>query len=452
MSTSEVNPEFEALLHYLKQNCGCDLTGYKPDSLMRRFQRRMQQLGIENYTSYLQYLQAEPQECTPLLDTILINFSGFFRDRDAWEYLAHKIIPQIITNKQPQEQIRVWSAGCASGEEVYTLVMLLAEILGIEQYLQRVQMFATDVDRDALRRARQGIYNENEVASIPSQLLSKYFEQTEQGYVFCSQLRRSIIFGRHNLAVDAPMSKIDLLVCRNVLIYLKRETQASIFVRFHFALNNQGLLFLGNSESLINQRQIFTPVSIKRRIFAKAKDQKLGLDEHLLLLPQTQDKKAINPLNTYIRIWQAAFETSPLAQLVVDRSGSLLLVNERAYGLFRLQNNHIGAPVRDLEIGQVINSLTVMRRLNRDHHPFSLKNIEWVTDNATTHLDIHITPISDSSGKLIGANLTFIDVTQYIYLKDEFESLNSTLTSLTQELHITRKVLNSTTQELRNIH
>ncbi|MDM9385569.1 CheR family methyltransferase [Chlorogloeopsis sp. ULAP01] len=443
MTTSDENPDFEALLHYLKQNCGCDLTGNKRDSLMRRFQRRMQQLGIENYISYLQYLKADPQECTPLLNTVLINFSGFFRDRDAWDYLANQIIPQIITTKQPQERIRVWSAGCASGEEVYTLVMLLAEILGIEQYLQRVQMFATDVDKDALKQAWQGSYKNNEVAGIPSQLLSKYFEQTEQGYVFCSQLRRSIIFGRHNLAVDAPMSKIDLLVCRNVLIYFQRETQASIFVRFHFVLTDKGFLFLGNSESLTNQKQIFIPVSLKHRIFTKSKDQKLGLNEHLLLLPQTCDKKAVNPLDNYIHIWQKTFEISPLAQIVVDRSGSLLLVNERAFDLFRLQNNDIGAPVRDLEIGQVVNPLTLLRQLNHDRRPFSLKNIKWVTDNGTTYLDIHITPISYSSGKLLGTNLTFIDATQYMYLKGEVERLNSTLARVTQELQLTREMLHS---------
>ncbi|RUR72686.1 CheR family methyltransferase [Chlorogloeopsis fritschii PCC 9212] len=448
MSTSEVNPEFDALLHYLKQNCGYDLTGYKPDSLMRRLQRRMQQLGIENYTSYLQYLQAHPQECAPLLDTILINFSGFFRDRNAWDYLANTIIPQIITSKQPYERIRVWSAGCASGQEVYTLVMLLVEILGIEQYLQRVQLFATDIDEVALKQAQQGIYNENEVADIPTQLLSKYFEQTEQGYVFCPQLRRSIIFGRHNLAVDAPMSKIDLLVCRNVLIYFKRETQASILVRFHFALTDKGFLFLGNSESLLNDRQIFIPVSLKHRIYTKG--EKLGLDEHLLILPQTHNRKVVDPLTTKIHIWQAAFKTSPFAQLAVSYGGCLIVANEQAYALFGLTNSNIGALVRDLEIGQIVNSWALMRQLNRDRHPFSLKNIKWVNDNGTTYLDIHITPILDPEGKLLGANLTFIDVTQYIYLKDEIERLNSTLARVTQELHLTKEVLNSTKQELNN--
>lgn len=446
MNTSDYNPDFEALLDCLKQNCGCDLTGYKRASLMRRFQRRMQQLRIENYTNYLQYLQGHPEECTPLFDTVLINCSGFFRDRDAWDYLANKIIPQIITHKQPYERIRVWSAGCASGQEVYTLAMLLAEVLGIKQYLQRVQIFATDVDEDALKQARQASYSENEVAGIPSDLLSKYFEKTEQRYVFHSKLRSPIIFGRHNLAVDPPMSKIDLLVCRNVLIYFKPETQTTILVRFHFALTDNSFLFLGNSESLTNERQIFTPISLKYRIFTKG--QNLTLDDHLLIRTKTGNKKAVDPLNTQVRIWQAAFESSPFPQLVVARNGCLIMANEQANTLFTLKSSDLGAPVRDLEIGRVVNSMTLLRQLERDRRAIALKNVEWKTDDGTIYLNIHITPISDPSHTLIAANLTFFDVTHYKEIENELESSNIKLASLTQELQLTKDTLNTTYQEL----
>ncbi|WP_026732799.1 CheR family methyltransferase [Fischerella sp. PCC 9605] len=446
MNTSDYNPDFEALLDYLKQNCGCDLTSYKRASLMRRFQRRMQQLRIENYTNYLQYLQGHPEECTPLFDTVLINCSGFFRDRDAWDYLANKIIPQIITHKQPYERIRVWSAGCASGQEVYTLAMLLAEALGIKQYLQRVQIFATDVDEDALKQARQASYSENEVAGIPSDLLSKYFEKIDQRYVFHSKLRSPIIFGRHNLAVDPPMSKIDLLVCRNVLIYFKPETQATILVRFHFALTDKSFLFLGNSESLTNERPIFTPISLKHRIFTKGEN--LTLDDQLLIRTKTGNKKAVDPLNTQIRIWQAAFESSPFPQLVVARNGCLIMANEQANTLFTLKSSDLGAPVRDLEIGRVVNSMTLLRQLERDRRAIALKNVEWKTDDGTIYLNIHITPISDPSHTLIAANLTFFDVTHYKEIENELESSNIKLASLTQELQLTKDTLNTTYQEL----
>ncbi|WP_414586394.1 CheR family methyltransferase [Scytonema sp. PCC 10023] len=454
MSISDNNPEFEVLLDYLKQNCGCDLTGYKRDSLMRRFQRRMQQLNIENYAHYLQYLQNHPQECSPLLDTIFINFSGFFRDRDCWDYLANQIIPQIITGKQPHERIRVWSAGCASGQEVYTLVMLLAEVLGIEQYLQRVQILATDVDEDTIAQARRASYSNLEVADIPSEALSKYFEQIEQRYVFDSKLRRTIFFGRHDLALDAPMSKIDLLVCRNVLIYFQPETQATVLVRFHFALTDNGFLFLGKSESLTNNKQIFTPVSLKHRIFAKG--QKLTLQDHLLIRPQTRNKKAVNDLTMQSHIWQTAFVASPFAQIALDSSGRLILANNQAYATFTLKNNDLGARVQDLEIGRIVNSFALIRQLrdwaknsaNGDRQPISLKNVKWTTDDNTTYLEIHMAPISDPSGSLIGAILTFVDVTRYTKLENELEQTKSNLAKVSLELQSTQDVLESTTLQL----
>jgi two-component system CheB/CheR fusion protein len=270
MNLPQGDREFEALLDYLKHNRGCDLTGYKRSTLVRRFRHRMQSINVSSYQDYLQYLQSHSEEWMALLDTILINFTYFFRDRDAWGYLANEIIPKIIASKQPDEPIRIWSAGCASGQEVYSLLILFAEALGIESCLQRVQFYATDVDEAALKQARLAAYCSNQVTELPPNLLEKYFKQTDQGYVFHPQLRRIIIFARHNLAEDAPMSKIDLLTCRNALMYFNPETQATILARFHFALKNTGFLFLGKAETLTShRRQIFTPVNLKHRVYAK---------------------------------------------------------------------------------------------------------------------------------------------------------------------------------------
>jgi two-component system, chemotaxis family, CheB/CheR fusion protein len=443
---SDSNREFEVLLGYLKQHCDCDLTSYKRGSLMRRFQYRLQQLGIENYGKYLQYIQDHPEESIALFNTVLINFSGFFRDRDSWNYLANTIIPQIIASKQPNERIRVWSAGCASGQEVYTLVMLLVEALGIEQYLQRVQIFATDVDDNALHEARQASYNRMEVADIPSGLLSKYFDSTEEGYVFQFILRRVIIFGHHDLAKDAPMSKIDLLVCRNVLIYFTPETQATIMVRFHFALTDSGFLFLGNSESSTEGKKIFTPFSLKHRIFTKGEN--LSWKEHLLIRPQIRNKKPLDPLTAQIRIWQVAFETSPFAQLAVDSSYRLLIANQQAFALFGLNNEDLGARVGDFNVGRLVSSFTFMKRLDCDRRPLHFKNIKWVKDENTIYLNIYIIPISDASGKLLGANLTFIDITSHTYFEYELKRLRLQLAQATQEIQMTKEVLESTNLEL----
>lgn len=264
--------EFEALLDYLKQSRGWDLSVYKASSLKARVQQRIALLGIKggDETDYLNYLKADPEEFNLLLNTISVGFTKFFRDRSAWDYLTKQIVPQILANKQPDEPIRIWSAGCASGQEVYTLVIVLAAVLGLDQYLQRVKIYASDVNERTLALARKASYSISEVASVPTELLAQYFERVEERYIFDLKLRSStVVFGRHNLTKDPPISKLDLLVCRNVLIYFNLQAQTKLLAYFHFALNHKGFLFLGHSETLTLHKNIFTPVSLKHRIFTK---------------------------------------------------------------------------------------------------------------------------------------------------------------------------------------
>ena len=263
---TEPDPQFEALLTYLKEARGFDFTGYKRSSLMRRVSRRMSQAGIESYSDYLDHLQVHPDEFTALFNTILINVTGFFRDPEAWDHLRAEVLPPIIAGEGP---IRIWSAGCASGQEAYTLAIAFAEALGPEEFRRRVKIYATDVDEDGLNQARHASYNEREITGLPPEYGERYFEVVGTRYTFRSDLRRSVIFGRNDLIQDAPISRIDLLVCRNALMYFNAETQSRILSRFHFALAAEGVLFLGKAEMLLSHGDLFTPVDLKRRIFRK---------------------------------------------------------------------------------------------------------------------------------------------------------------------------------------
>ena len=419
MHSSQAHPEFEALLDYLKYNRGCDLKGYKRSTLMRRFQHRMQSININNYPSYLQYLQSHSQEYLALLNDVLINVTEFFRDRDAWDYLAAEIIPRIIASKPPNEQIRVWSAGCASGQEIYSLLILLAEALGIESCLARVQCFATDVDEAALRQARQATYSAQEMTNIPADLREKYFKQTEQGYVFHSTLRRTLNFGRHDLAKDAPMSRLDLLICRNVLIYFNPEVQASILVRFHFGLQNTGFLFLGQAEALIHRRQIFTLLNRKHCVYAKGLE--LELEDYLSINPKSARKQAIDLLTTQSHFWQTAFETSPVAQLAVDLNGYLIGANEQANLLFGLTLDDWMRPLQELAPGKLIGSYASMKTFYHKHRPVTLKQREWSTSNSTRYFDIVLAPVFNAQKQLLGITLTFLDVTACRQLAEKLE-------------------------------
>jgi two-component system CheB/CheR fusion protein len=453
----EAEREFETLLDYLKHRRGCDLTGYKRSTLTRRFARRMQEIKIDNYRDYLHYLQRHPDECIALLDTVFINVTNFFRDseallrsadREAWDYLATEIIPQIIASKEPQEPIRVWSAACASGQEVYSLIILFAEALGIESCVQRVQFYATDVDKAALEQARQAFYQPREVTEIPPHLLEKYFEQTKQGYVFHAQLRSKIVFGHHNLAEDAPMSKIDLLTCRNALMYFNTDTQRTILIRFHFALNNNGFLLVGKAETLVSQRPIFTAIHAKHRVFTKG--LKLGLEEHLQIRPRTRKHQAADFLASHVRIWQTAFETNPFAQLAVDSNSCLIMANEQANILFGLTLTDLGRPLRVLKPGQILGLCTSIEQAKSNFCSVTLKNVEWRTPNDTTYFDIFIIPVFSSDAHLAGINLTFKDVTDINQLEKKVEQTKLELARVSETLEATKTALNTTHTELES--
>ncbi len=269
MNDSKKDQKFEILLDYLKHSRGFDFTGYKRASLMRRVSKRMQIVGLEDFGDYLDHLKMHPAEFTLLFNTILINVTAFFRDAPAWNYLAQEVIPQIIAARTADDPIRVWSAGCASGEEACTLAILLAEALGIEKFRQKVKLYATDVDEEALALARQASYRPEALEPVPARLRDKYFEARDDRHVFRTDLRGAIIFGRHDLAHDAPLSHLDLLVCRNTLMYFKAETQSRILTRLHLALKENGFLFLGRAEMLLTCANLFAPLDLKHRVFTR---------------------------------------------------------------------------------------------------------------------------------------------------------------------------------------
>jgi two-component system, chemotaxis family, CheB/CheR fusion protein len=405
MNSSEASPEFEALLNYLKHHQGVDLTGYKRSTLVRRFQHRMHSLNIHHYQDYHQHLQSHPEEYLSLLDDVLINVTRFFRDSETWDYLKAEVIPTLLANQQADEPIRVWSAGCAAGHEICSVLMLLAETLGVEACLARVRCYATDIDELALKEARRGVYSDLDITEVPPNLIAKYFKHTEQGYVFAPDLHQTIVFGRQNLMRDPPISKIDLLICRNVLIYLNPEAQASILVRFHFALKNTGFLFLGRAETLLNRRPIFTPVNFKHRIYTKG--LQLELQDYLHINPNAPHVPSTDVTTTTAHFWKAAFQTSPIAQFVIDREGCLIDMNEQALLRFRCTLDHYHQPFREIEPGKLV--ATHLANFYNNPQYITLKNIDWQTLERTLFFEITIAPVFTSNMELLGAVVSFLE-------------------------------------------
>ncbi|SPO55631.1 Signal transduction histidine kinase with CheB and CheR activity [Pseudomonas sp. JV551A1] len=263
-------PMLEEILLQLRSNTGHDFQHYKRATVLRRIERRLHVTGQADLAAYLHYLEQHPAESRALLADMLIGVTNFFRDREAFEALERHVLPQLACERDPADgadEIRVWSAGCSTGEEAYSLAMLVCEQLALEQRTSKVQVFATDLDERAIAIARSGSYSEAIVTDVPPSRLRQFFLKEDQHYRVRKEVREKVLFARHNLLSDPPFSQIDLIVCRNLLIYLDREVQRDILQMFHFALRPGGYLFLGSSESADMANELFTPVDKRNRIF-----------------------------------------------------------------------------------------------------------------------------------------------------------------------------------------
>jgi two-component system CheB/CheR fusion protein len=443
------DPSFEELVRHLKEVRGFDFSGYKRASLVRRVRRRMQAIGMVDFEAYRDYLELHPAEFTDLFNTILINVTSFFRDADAWAYLRSDILPNLLERKGTGP-IRIWSAGCATGEEAFSMAIALAEELGAEEFRRRVKFYATDVDEEALAEARQATFAERDLRGVPENLVEKYFEHTGQRYTFAKELRRSVIFGRNDLVQDAPISHVDLLICRNTLMYFNAETQASIIQRLHFALEDTGVLFLGKAEMLLSHTTVFTPLDLKRRFFRKVVGS--GPRERGLVLGSGTPAGPSSGTSDHLaRLRAEALQSSPVAQVVIDTEGRVVVSNERADELFGLSARVIGRPFQDLEVSyRPVELRSLIEQARSERRPIWVRDVELSRTGSACWLDVQVVPLTDRDGTMLGTTVVFSDVTRYRQLRDELQYAHRQLETAYEELQSTNEELETTNEELQS--
>jgi two-component system CheB/CheR fusion protein len=439
MQTSE---PFEGLLEYLRSARGFDFTGYKRASLARRIDKRMADVGVESYDAYRDHLEVHQSEFNDLFNYILINVTTFFRDPPVWEYLAREIVPRIVKDR-PDGQIRLWSAGCASGEEAYSLAIVFADILGDEAFRERVKIYGTDADNDAITHARQGLYQAKALENVSEDQRARFFEAVESRFTFRRDLRRALIFGRHDLVQDAPISRTDLICCRNTLMYLNAETQSGVLDKFRFSLAENGFLVLGKSEMLFTRVRSFTSVDLKWRVFAKHRSQEDR--ERLRYWGDDTEMRSDPPA-----LSSSAFDEAPLAQLLVSREGRVLLINRYARRLFGLGQDDVGRPLQDLEIsyrptelrGPIEESLSSRR-------PTQVSGVAFTGhDGVSRTLNIELTPLhADGVGGIV---VSFLDISEADRLQRDLETSNEELETAMEELQSTNEELETTNEELQS--
>ena len=447
MTAERSEMTLDVLLDFVKRTRGFDFTGYKRSTIERRVAKRMGELELASYDDYVDHLELHPEEFEALFNTILINVTGFFRDAATWDHLADDVVPKLLATRPPDAAIRVWSAGCASGEEAYTVAMVFAKALGESAFLDRVKIYATDVDEESLETARHGTYAARAVEDVPRDALERFFERSDQRYTFRRDLRRAVIFGRNDLVQDAPISRIDLLVCRNTLMYFNAETQSRILRRFHFALDDDGMLVLGKSEMLITHADLFRPTDIKRRIFHKVvrptlRDRVRVMATDLASPPSTSTANALR---------ESAYDLTSGAQVVIGRDGTLAMANDRARRMLGLSAKDIGRDFHDLDLSyRPVELRARVERIAEDRQPIVMEGVKWRSPAGQERiLDVRMMPVV-SDGELLGTAVNYQDATDVVQLESDLTASRRDLTQAHEELQSTVEELETTNEELQS--
>ena len=448
----EPGGDLEELLVFIRDARGFDFTGYKRSTLARRIRKRMADARIADYADYQDRLEADAEEFRALFNTILINVTSFFRDAEAWAHLQREILPELIAARGADEDIRVWSAGCSSGQEPYSLAILFAEVLGVEECVRRVKLYGTDVDEEALREARTGLYTAKALEPLAPELRDKYFEPNGAQFAFRPDLRRRVIFGRHDITRDAPISRLDLLVCRNTLMYFNAEAQSQIIDRFHFALREGGHLFLGKAEMLLSDAERFEVANMRQRIFRRRPGDAATPYHPAPLKMDGTTGTEVREASRKRQLRDLTLETSPNATIAVDPDGAIVLINAAARAQFGLTTYDLNRPFRDLEISyRPIELRSLIEQAETERHAVRVPAAErQLHDGDTQFLDIVIQPMSAADGQPVGVALTFLDTTIATRLHNELARTRGDLEAAYDALQSTNEELETTNEELQS--
>jgi two-component system CheB/CheR fusion protein len=448
----------------LRARTGHDFSGYKDKTVARRVQRRMQVLQIDEVPDFIDRLRREPQELDALLQDLLIGVTNFFRDPEAFEALEREVIPALFEGKGPDDTVRVWVPGCSTGEEAYSIAILLREHMSKAQTAPKLQIFASDIDEQSLQIARIGRFPSTISKDVPPARLERYFVREDGTYRIASDLREICLFSAHNVLRDAPFSKLDLIACRNLLIYLTPDLQNRLIPLFHYALNDSGYLFLGTSENVARHSRLFATVDKAHRIFRRRAQIERRLPEFPLTAPEgarrkleAQPRATIDqePLQTLAE--RQLLDRYAPAYVVINSDGELLHGSARTGKYLELAP---GAPRMDIfsmaRPGLRPDLRAGVHKAVSTGQAAVQKNVTVGTNGGRQTIDLVVQPIrpgaaQDALYMVIFQDIGGIRPVSEIETIDSAEELeNANLRQLEMELRATRERLQTTTEELES--
>ena len=454
----------EKIILLLRSHTGSDFTSYKKSMIYRRIERRMGVHKIKTISAYFNFLKENGKEMDILFKELLIGVTNFFRDADVWQKLVESVLPNYITNHTSDSELRAWVVGCSTGEEAYSLAILFKEAIGkisLKGHLS-LQIFATDLDNDAIEIARRGVFPINISNDVPDALLKRYFTKTDEGFRIKTEIREMIVFAKHNIIMDPPFTKIDIISCRNLLIYLEPVLQNKILGLFYYSANPEGIMILGSSETLGKQSRLFSPVDNKLKIYRRSSTASIPdlfafpssfirtNPNHSEKILQTKSSEDIQTLAD--RMLLEKF--SPVGVLV-NESGDIIYFSGRTGKYLEPAAGKVNMNVFAMLREGLMNEFPVaFQKAITGNEPVVLSNIKVGRNGGSHFVDVSIQRI-DKPGPLKGTvMIMFSDVPQVTEIKSLAKKVtgktNIRQLELEKELQTKREEMQNTLEEIQS--
>lgn len=456
---AEAPDDIDLILQKVKKTTGADFSEYKLTTINRRIGRRMALYKVDSLADYIRYLEQSPEEIERLFKDILISVTEFFRDTEAFNAIK-KIIPQMVESKKKGSNIRVWVPGCATGEEAYTIAILLSEVLGSDINNYYVQIFGTDLDHDAIKIARKGSYPGITTKAMDKDLVDKYFRHAGNTVQVVQSIREMIVFAKQDLTKNPPFSHLNLISCRNLLIYFNSDLQKKILPMFHYVLNPGGVLMLGQSESIGQFADLFTPMVKKWKIF-KRRDTISTSKTLFGFSPRVVNRLTDFQKNSSTRIsismqqvlGEALARLYDRSAVLIDDRLDVVFVHGDVSPYLTLAAGDIGLNIISMAKEALRLNLRALIHKAMQNGEFLRSNrIKLVINGNTTHIVMNIGPVASNSLPEVLTLVTFeiipVDDKDDTFSADETKIEDSRYAELEHELATTREHLQTVVEEL----
>jgi two-component system, chemotaxis family, CheB/CheR fusion protein len=462
----------------LRHRLGHDFSQYKRSTMLRRIQRRMQVVGASTGAEYLERLRDKADEAELLFRDLLINVTCFFRDAEAFDFLRREVIPALLKDKGASDTVRIWAPGCSSGEEAYSIAILMAEALARLKKKPTVQIFATDIDEQMLQKARRASYPHTAVKDVPLELLDRYFFAQEDDYVLAQSIRDMVRVSNHNLIKDPPFSRVDMIVCRNLLIYLNTALQQRLIPVFHYALRPQGWMFLGSAENIANRNDLFDTTDAALKLYRRRGTYRQSVMMPLLVQPLVH-ATAVDDAGGKQRTGNPAQERAEAtarrimeryapAHVVVNPENDIVRASGRTGKYLELAEGTPSIRVTDLARRGLRSAVRSVLDATRHSRKRSIqRGVRIDIDDDVVLADVIADPLSDEEVLLVfqdvansdGAEAdTEADVAGYSdedrikQLEDELDETRSKLRTTVEELETSNEELKSSNEEMMSMN